>query len=133
MTQEGSKTLVVIGVVLGVLMALGCLVAGGLFFFTYRVAETKAVTVSVPAVAAPEPVVRVVVPADGTVFIDGEQVPEADLPNKLAKLHADLGDARVTLAADEKLPYQKLVAVMDAVKIAGFTKLAMQVRAPPAQ
>jgi len=123
--QEGSKTLTLIGVVLGVLMAFSCLAGAGFFLFGYRMQE--AVTVSVPVTAVAAPVVLfVLVDKTGSVFINGEAVPDGGLAKALADEHAKLGDAEVSIAADRELPYQRLVGVIDAVKTAGFTKLALQ-------
>lgn len=128
MTQEGSKTLVIVGVVLGVIMGLGCLLGGAFLFFGVRMSSAASTPVSVPVVAPAAPVLSVVIDKAGNVFVDGSPVPAAELAKELGQQHSALGDARVSIAADRAVPYEKVVGVMDALKSAGFTKLALQVQ-----
>lgn len=134
MIQEGSKTPLIIGIVLAALCALACLIGGAFLFFGVRVAAAPAMPVTVAAAApAPAPVTAsftIAVQPDGGVWVGDQQVLPADLEEHLADRFRASGDAQVVIAADRSLSHQQVIDVVDRVKRAGYTKLALAVGQP---
>ena len=130
MGEEGSKTLVIIGVVLGGLLVLACL-GGGAFFMLASREASKPVVVSVPPPApAPEPLMLAVLP-DAGVVLDDERVADAELARALAARLSRPGGRSVVIAADEHVPYHRVVELMDLARTAGFDRVALSVGAKP--
>lgn len=126
MIEEGSKTPVIIGIILGVICAFACLLGGVFVLFGIRLPSPP----PPPVVAAPGATLMVALAADGGVYVDGVSVAPADLGTDLvARFHTE-GDARVQIAADKSLPHAEVVRVMDEVKKAGYTRMSLMV-APP--
>ncbi len=71
----------------------------------------------------------VTVRADGTVYVDKEQVPLELLTDTL-KNKVDSSDERgVLLFADRNLPYQDLFRVLDRIRLAGLHRISLQAEA----
>ena len=64
---------------------------------------------------------------DGKLFFEKEELSEAMLVEKLAKLHADKPSARVVLKADTGLAYGKVRAMFKRCQELGFPKTSLQV------
>lgn len=130
MGEEGSKTLVVVGVVLGGLCLLACLAGTAFLFFGVRMSSgSTAVTVSAPVAvaAAPKPLTVVLLPDAGVVF-DDAPVTDTELVDELTQHFDTDGDVQVVLAADERVPYTRVVQVLDLTRKIGFTRVALGVR-----
>jgi biopolymer transport protein TolR len=70
--------------------------------------------------------IQVSIDGKGQVFVDRLAVPMADLPAKLAALHAARSDdARLYVRADRKLAYGDVMKVVGEVSTAGFKKVAL--------
>ena len=131
MIQEGSKTPLIIGIVLAVLCGLACFIGGAFMLFGVRRAAPAAVTVSVPVTAPALPQLTVALLPDGGVFVEDVRIPPEDLGDALEASFRTSGDARVVIAADRSLSHQQVVGVIELAKKAGFTKVALAVSASP--
>ena len=81
-------------------------------------ADTKAMT---PA----EETVVVSVDRNGKVYINKDEVPAADLRDKLAAMFATRAKKEVFLKADAGVPYGEVVRAMADIKGAGIERLGM--------
>lgn len=99
------------------------------FMVTAHFVQESALKISLPKAAAsdasPTAALMLSVDRSGSLRLADEAL---DLPAVKARLtplaKADPG-IRVTVAADEELPYKAVVAVLDAVKEAGVTRVAL--------
>lgn len=88
------------------------------------------ITVDLPAAAAEEAArggddLNVVITRKGEVRLDGAPVALAALREALAEAAAKGGGPQVLLRADRNVPHGLVVAVMDAARAAGLTRLAI--------
>lgn len=81
-------------------------------------ADTKAMT-------PPEESVVVSVDKNGKLFIDKEEIPQADLRNRLSTMFATRAKKEVFLKADAGVPYGEVVRAMADIKGAGIERLGM--------
>jgi biopolymer transport protein ExbD len=84
--------------------------------------------VAVPDADTPSAVV-VALTADGTSYLGGDLVPLADLADRVRSLVAPRTDKTLYLKADARVPYSRLVEIIDAVQtsgVAGVTLLTAQ-------
>ncbi len=81
-------------------------------------ADTKAMT---PA----EETVIVTVDKSGKTFINKDEVPAADLRNRLTAMFANRSKKEVFLKADAGVPYGEVVRAMADIKGAGIERLGM--------
>lgn len=79
------------------------------------------------------PVTTIDLEATGATLINGRPVWEHELQDKLNVLFAKGKDAQVLIRAEDAVDVQRLVDMMDAVTVAGGTKLAVEKlkKAPP--
>jgi biopolymer transport protein ExbD len=68
----------------------------------------------------------VTVKADGTVYVDKEQVPPDSLTDVLEEKARTGREPGVLLFADRSLPYQKLFQVLDRIREAGLNRISLQ-------
>lgn len=97
-------------------------------FSTLQMVYQKSMPVNLPVASqtqqeAPKPV-SITVMADGSVSIGEDKVPLDDVESRVAQL-ADKSETPVILRADEKAEHGQVVKVMDQIKRAGVTKLAI--------
>jgi len=71
---------------------------------------------------------RVAIAASGAVYVDGRRIELDELRDRVARLVGQDPDAAVILIADRELAAGRLVAVMDAVKLAGARNVAVATR-----
>jgi biopolymer transport protein ExbD len=74
-------------------------------------------------------ILSVTVKADGTVYLDKEEVSLETLRALLEGKAKENKDTGVLLFADRTLPYQKLFNVLDQIKMAGLTRISLQAEA----
>ena len=104
-----------------------------LVFFIYALlsmAVHRGMPVSLPVSSSAEIdkklILSVTIKADGSVFLDKEQVLLEDLRTRLQnKLKPGL-DPGLLLFADRNLTYQKLFKVLDQVKLSGISRISLQ-------
>jgi biopolymer transport protein ExbD len=64
--------------------------------------------------------------ADGSLFLDKEQVPMETLGEALKHRAAEDKETGVLLFADKNIPYQKLYTVLDLIRTAGLSQVSLQ-------
>ena len=89
---------------------------------------THAVKVELPqaashANATPAPHVALAIRADGSLFWNGEPVPAAALPERLAAAARETPQPELHLRADRRTPYETVAVVMSQAAKAGLGKI----------
>ena len=69
--------------------------------------------------------VEVTVQADGRIAVDGRQVTDEAFAVELRAALARAGTSSILLQADKRLPYERLVEVMDQAKMAGTGRISL--------
>jgi biopolymer transport protein ExbD len=91
--------------------------------------DRQGLSVNLPAATASEAVpqqdVTVTVRADSSVFLGRDRIALRDLPGALQTRARARPIAMVVIQADERVRYDRIVKVMDAVKLAGLEKIAL--------
>ena len=77
------------------------------------------------AMTPPEESVVVTVDKNGKIFINKEEIPAADLRNRLSNMFASRDRKEVFLKADAGVPYGEVVKAMAYIKGAGIERLGM--------
>jgi biopolymer transport protein ExbD len=78
-----------------------------------------------PPSAAPAPSVVLEYEADGSITINKQPVPVADLQARLASLYRDRHDKTLFVMGDGRLPYGRIVEAIDMAKGAGVEKVGI--------
>jgi biopolymer transport protein TolR len=96
----------------------------------------QGVTVDLPktraaALASQEDPLVVGVTKDGTVYLNDNALPLADLSAKLEAIGREKPDRALLLRADRSVPYGDVVRVIAAIKEAGIQKLGMVTEPAP--
>jgi biopolymer transport protein ExbD len=93
------------------------------------VGNTNALNVNLPAARAAEAVPKqdldLTVRSDGSVYIGRDRIGLRDLPGALQARHRARPIDMVIIQADERVLYDRIVKVMDAVKLAGLDRIAL--------
>ncbi|MGO9829886.1 MAG: ExbD/TolR family protein [Myxococcaceae bacterium] len=71
--------------------------------------------------------VAVVMDRQGRLFLDGEEVSEAQLRSKVAESVKKDAETRAILSADQALPYGEVMHLIDVVKGEGVTRYALNI------
>ena len=92
--------------------------------------------VNLPSAKSTEPAqpgkeIEIVVTKSNILSINGIRVAVADLPGALKSIRRASKIDMVIIKADEKVVYDRIVKVMDAVKMAGLDKIALATEMPP--
>ena len=66
--------------------------------------------------------------ADGSVYVNAEQIPAAQLPAKLAELQKTSTSARVVIRGDENASYSRIMQVISTARSSGLTNVALSTR-----
>jgi len=71
--------------------------------------------------------VTVSIDGNGRLFIDSQELAPGELPDRLTQIARDAGDKLppVTLRADKRLDYGRVVAVMGDLNAAGFKQISL--------
>ena len=93
--------------------------------------------VNLPSAKSTEPTqpgkeLEITVTKTNAVSIDGARVAVSDLPGALNRLRKQSKVDLVIIKADEAVVYDRIVKVMDAVKLAGLDKIALATEVEPA-
>jgi len=75
--------------------------------------------------------VSISVSANGDIFWDKEKTSLAELPMRLQKLKAAKPDPKIFLNGDTKAELGNAVAVLDAIRLAGISKIAIETKPKP--
>ena len=78
-------------------------------------------------------VLSVTVKEDGTIYVDKEQVGLQNLAEFLKIRAGGQTQSGVLLFADHSLSYQKLIRVLDQIRIAGLNRISLQAEADKQQ
>ncbi len=81
-------------------------------------------SVAVPSADGPEALV-VALTADGTIYLRGDPVAAAALANRVRSVLATRTDKTLYIKADARLPYARLVEVIDAVQHTGVDRVTL--------
>ncbi|MFN3965751.1 biopolymer transporter ExbD [Silanimonas lenta] len=73
----------------------------------------------------PEPVVVLTLPREGGWRLGGRALDDARLAAALREATGGDTGARIHLGADRTVPYERLMAAMDALREAGYTRVAL--------
>ena len=71
--------------------------------------------------------------AEGDSYVNDALVAKDKLPEVLAQLHADGGDDRMVLRADESASHGDVVAMIDLIKNSGFKRVSLSARQASSQ
>lgn len=72
--------------------------------------------------------VRLGIDADGALFIDKQPVTQAQLVAQLTRLKGATADLRTVIAADGRVPHERVIQTMDLLRGLGIAKIAFSVR-----
>ena len=100
------------------------------FMISTTFIETPGLTINLPKsslhqVEKKPQEVRVYLKADGTIYLERDQVSEGELRQKLDAYGDKAQETTFLLMADKDALHGRVVALMDAAKSAGFVKLAI--------
>ncbi|HVY15619.1 MAG TPA: protein TolR [Rhodopila sp.] len=97
---------------------------------------TSGVSVDLPKTSAQplnsdsEPL-TVSIKADGTIFLQDQQIDLSDLVAKLQAIAQNNPERRIFVRGDKDLAYGRIMEVMGTITQGGFTKVALLADAPP--
>ncbi len=80
---------------------------------------------SVDAIPSEENNVRIWIPITGSLYVNKKPVDDAELRAQLARIYRENSQALVVIEADEAVTHGKVVEVMDMVRNAGLTRVAI--------
>ena len=63
--------------------------------------------------------------ADGRIAVNSQTIQASDLQRQLTEIYRDRRDKTLYIAGDGRLPYKKIIAVMDSAKGAGVKRLGV--------
>ncbi len=115
-----------------------CLVLLIIFMITANfIATGTAMSIELPeastAVAQDQLQAVVFITATGQVYLNSRPVRPQELPGLLEDEAEANPELIVVVSADRKVPYEKVVAVLDAVRLAGVEYLALAAEIPEAE
>jgi len=98
--------------------------------------KNKGIPVHLPAASTSAPQDHssetvITVAADGTLFFNKESLKVEQLPDRLRQLKAENPDPKVYINGDEKAMYGAAVGVLDELRKAGITKVAVDTQNKP--
>jgi biopolymer transport protein ExbD len=100
-----------------------------IFMATATFVSERAMEVNLPKAAskenAPTPALTVILGKDGTLMLMKKPVTLEELRLVLGKEVRSFPDEKVLLKAEKDLPYFKVAEVLEAIKTAGVTKVAL--------
>jgi biopolymer transport protein ExbD len=107
-----------------------------LVFFVYgmlTMAVHRGIPVLLPtsstAKVEKELILSISVGPDGTTYLEREKISLENLAEALKQKTAQKKEAGVLLFADKNLPYQKLLRVLDQIRISGLSRISLQAEA----
>ncbi len=95
--------------------------------------KNEGILVNLPSAATAVPqkeplTVTVTVKETGEIFLNKVQVNQEDLQAQLSTLKASQPDLAVVINGDEKAQFGKAIAILDAVRTLGITKVAIRTK-----
>ena len=98
----------------------------GVFFMSVHRGVPVTLPLSSTAKIEKQLTLTLTIQADGTLFLDKEQVPIETLGEALKLRAAENKETGVLLLADKNIPYQKLYTVLDLIRMAGLSQVSLQ-------
>ncbi len=100
------------------------------FMISTTFVETPGLTINLPKSSTQQvkkdpQEVRVYLRADGTIYLEKQQIVLNDLIDQLATYGDKAADTTFLLMADKEVKHGSVVELMDTAKAAGFSKLAI--------
>ena len=97
--------------------------------------ENKGIAVNLPKASTAAALdhkeeISLTVTQAGTLYWNKEEIPMESLAGRLQALKASSPDPRVFVKGDEKAEFGKAVSVLDAVRLAGITRVAIETGKP---
>jgi biopolymer transport protein TolR len=103
-----------------------------IFMVTANFLKKESININLPKVAAADPNIaeskQVALTKDGKILFEGK---ESTLESMIRLLERDAKiqpNMRLTISADEKLPYGRVTEIMGQVRKAGVTRIALSVK-----
>ncbi len=105
-----------------------------IFMLTASFIATPSVPVHLPKAYTSDPSlprsISVVLNTKGEIFYQGKKIVREDLPNRLRGSAATNPELRVVLSADDTVTHGKVIEVLDMMRQAGITQVALGVEKP---
>ncbi len=101
----------------------------GVFFMSVHRGVSVALPLSSTATIEKQLTLTLSIQSDGALFLDKEPVPVEHLGEALKLRASKSKETGVLLFADKNLPYQKLYAVLDLIRMAGLSQVSLQAEA----
>lgn len=99
------------------------------FIVTTSFVTETGIDVSRPQASSAQPQtgnnVLIAINQDGQIWMNKQRFTLASIGSEVAKTQAKLPDSKVIIQADKKAPTGRLVAVMDKLRLAGITQIAL--------
>jgi biopolymer transport protein ExbD len=103
-----------------------------IFMVTANFLKMESVNINLPKVNAADPniqqSVQIALTRDGKLMMEDTEVNEERMVTNLAKESRYRPNMRVTLSADERLPYGAIARVMGLIRQSGVTRIALSVK-----
>lgn len=103
-----------------------------IFMVTANFLKKESVNINLPKVDAADPNIKestqVAMTKDGKLLLDGKESDSESLHNVLVSQSKMRPNMRVTLSADENLPYGQIAKIMGVIRKAGVTRIALSVK-----
>jgi biopolymer transport protein TolR len=103
-----------------------------IFMVTANFLKKESININLPKVGASDPnvaqSVQVTMTKDGKLLLEGAETSREKIIAKLASEVKFRPNMRVTLSADEQLPYGNIAKVMGMIRKSGVSKIALSVK-----
>ena len=103
-----------------------------IFMVTANFLKKESVNINLPKVNASDPniqqSVQIAITKDGRLMMEDTEVSEDRMVAGLARESKYRPNMRVTLSADERLPYGSIARVMGLIRQSGVTRIALSVK-----
>jgi biopolymer transport protein ExbD len=103
-----------------------------IFMVTANFLKKESVNINLPKVAASDPnvaqSVQVALTKDGKMLLEGEESDDERLVSVLSRDVKFRPNMRVTLSADEHLPYGSIARIMGLIRKSGVSRIALSVK-----
>lgn len=103
-----------------------------IFMVTANFLKKESININLPKVGASDPNVaqsiQIALTKDGTLLMEGSEVSQERLVEGLSRDVKYRPNMRVTLSADERLPYGKIAGVMGLIRKSGVSRIALSVK-----
>ena len=103
-----------------------------IFMVTANFLKKESININLPKVAAADPnvaqSVQITLTKDGQLLMEGLNTTEVKMISELANEVKYRPNMRVTLSADEKLPYGAIAKAMGLIRKSGVSRIALSVK-----